>query len=561
MKDHLYFELISSIKDYYSDKYLKEILGNSGEVFPDNVSFTSPASVVVGNKVYEYRFYKTSEKQTEEINVYSIDGNGINKEKSINLDTMDEIQPPSGIPFTYELQGTRTYVNVRGFTGGETGAVAIDWGDGSFTTYKVGEVTQLTKVYHYYGGSSTDRHTVKVYGDYDQVDLYTNVSSTYRNYIRKILSFGDKPLHDCKDAFKYLYNVEEITTDVTPKFVGDCSSMFVQTGKDGGLTHLNMDGWNLAEMTNSKSMFFRLGEPTLTGVSLKNTTVGLGIDISEMFSGIPTVDVTGTTFIDTDPNKNTKAALFVGNSNIIFDNTVFNTSGTTSFIARYQGTEIDISKLDITSFEQAGGIFSYCETLTNVIGDVNVPNASGVTKIFYNCKAMTNFPKVKTSGKSSIGYAFEGCSSATAISASSVFPNISEYMNIAGVFKNCTSLTSTDDIFSKYNGNVYQDVFYGATSMSGKIDVANLYIPDFTGETAHPYVLRNFVSPGMTVNGYGTFLDRMWAYNEQFPRYSHDGSESRYRTCTCNMGASVAGTGSRSNLIQYDNWTITDGES
>lgn len=265
MKDYLSLKIVTPLRHYYSPDYYKSSVYNR-ITFP-TATITSPSSAVIGGKVYEYTSLSGSYDLTEKINVYNLNGDNWEIEKSIDLDGVLDTNLPDDNPFVFDTgYGKELSFRIRGFVGGTFGKVIIRWGTDEWQEINVNDITSLTTFSRSYSSSFT-KPVIRIHGDYDQIVLGTNTET--RQKVNRILDMGSKTLVDPGSCFSYLTRLKGIEWTTPPKFKGNCGYMFRNSGSvvygETESFHLDVSDWDLTEATNFETAFY-LSPIVVTGL-------------------------------------------------------------------------------------------------------------------------------------------------------------------------------------------------------------------------------------------------------------------------------------------------------
>lgn len=136
----------------------------------------------------------------------------------------------------------------------------------------------------------------------------------------------------------------------------------------------------------------------------------------------------------------------------------------------FEGTDIDLSKMDISNATNLGGMFEGCKNVKELdLSNFKTHKATNIGSMFNGCSSMIkiDLSDFDTSNAQSMDTMFQNCSNLTELILPTSFVNESCTMGIHVMFKGCSSLTSLDlSGWKTKNVKYMRDMFNGCTKLA-----------------------------------------------------------------------------------------------
>jgi len=220
--------------------------------------------------------------------------------------------------------------------------VIIDWGDGSDND----TITSAVNASHVYASASTD--TVSITGTLTGLGSSTFLNG-YRNYLTKVLSWGDVGLTDLAYAFNSCANLTDVPEDL-PSTVSKLEFAF----NGASIFNDDISSWNTTNVNNMNSLFMNA---TAFNQDIGNWDVSNVTDMDCLFDG-------ATVF-----NQDIRA---------------WNTENVTTMQALFASSAFnqDISSWDVSSVTNMFAMFYDASAFNQNIGNWDVSNVTDMAWMF-----------------------------------------------------------------------------------------------------------------------------------------------------------------------------------
>ena len=240
----------------------------------------------------------------------------------------------------------------------------------------------------------------------------------------------------------------------------------------GGLTSIDLSGWNASNVTNMYNMFS--GCTNLTSLDLSSFDTSNVTNMQEMFrqcENLKTLDVSGW-----NTNKVINMSFMFSESEKLtsLDLSNFDTSNVTNMRWMFRGcyslTSLDLSHFDTSKVTDMSQMFAWCTSLTSLdLRGWNASNVTDMSSMFSHCRKLTtlNLSGWNTSKVSDMGWMFCGSSSLTSLDLSNF--DTSNVTDIRSMFSGCTSLTTirmkdcSEETINKIKAQLATDGITGCT--------------------------------------------------------------------------------------------------
>ena len=166
--------------------------------------------------------------------------------------------------------------------------------------------------------------------------------------------------------------------------------------------------------------------------------------------------------------------------------TNFNASSASDISEMFQGCT-GLTSLIITGFTantasrvNMAGLFKDCSGLTTLTGfsSINTSKAISLASMFQGCTGLTgtlNLTNFNASSATDISYMFQGCTGLSKITLTGFTANTTSGVNMAGLFKDCSSLTTLTGLSSINTSKATSlaSLFQGCTGLKNTLDLTN----------------------------------------------------------------------------------------
>ncbi|MBN2663597.1 MAG: BspA family leucine-rich repeat surface protein, partial [Bacteroidales bacterium] len=191
--------------------------------------------------------------------------NGIRDIGAFEYEGIDPSSQPLQLVFTTTAANQVVKIPLKG-----TVDVTVDWGDGNSDTW-----TTATNAAHSYLSAGT--YTVSISGTLTGLGRSSSYLNEFKNYLTKVISWGDVGLEDLSNAFNYCTLLTEVPNNL-PVTVTNLSKTFISaTGFNGDISN-----WNTSSVTTMEAMF---ADADLFNQDIGNWDVSNVENMSWMFSG------------------------------------------------------------------------------------------------------------------------------------------------------------------------------------------------------------------------------------------------------------------------------------
>ena len=197
----------------------------------------------------------------------------------------------------------------------------------------------------------------------------------------------------------------------------------------------------------------------LTAISMANIITTYITDMSGMFEGC-----TGLTSLDL---------------------TGFDASGATDMSEMFQDctglTSITLTGFtaNTTSGVNMAGLFKNCSSLTTLtdLSSLNTSKATSLAGMFQGCSGLTglNLTNFNASSATDMSEMFQDCTGLTSITLTGFTANTTSGVNMAGLFKNCSNLTTLTGLSSLNTSKATSlaGMFQGCSGLTGTLNLTN----------------------------------------------------------------------------------------
>ena len=322
-----------------------------------------------------------------------------------------------------------------------------------------------------------------VFSKVNEIDIYNSLFSVDISTLS-----GALPLTSTTD---FLYRVNTSSNRVGKILcfpdvsnVTDMGGMFYDS--NSGLVCINAKGWNTSNVTNMNQMF-ALQTKLSDIIGIEDWDVSNVTDMGGMFhecKSLTSLDLSKWDMSNVTTQYVYNVGMFgeSGLRTLLLPKNINNiTDFRLMFGACFDLTSIDVTSIDTTKATSLAEMFSYCTSLTDIIGieDWNVSNVTDMSWVFNCCVSLTtlNLSGWNTSNVTNMNQMFAenqggryGESKLTEIIGIEDW-NVSNVTNMSDMFFRCVSLTSLD--LSKWNTSKVTDMS-GMFRMCYKLQTLNL---------------------------------------------------------------------------------------
>ena len=395
-----------------------------------------------------------------------------------------------------DKQGSSNNDQITIPTGSGTFNYNVDWGDGTSSTGLTSSVTHTFP--------SSGIYTVSISGDFPHLSF----SGAWQDWSKllTIEQWGNQQWLSMNSSFRNCYNLTYNATDIPDlSLVTDMSYMFFSAGSFNGA----IGNWDVSTVDNMEGMF--------RGAANFNQNIG-SWDVSNVN------DMYGMFYDAFDFNQD------IGNWNV---------SNVTNMAYMFSASAFNqaINTWDVSSVDNIAYMFRYNFVFNQDLNDWDISNMTNLDSMFFNATAFNgNISDWDVSNVTNMHQLFYFASSFNQDLSNW---NVSSAQNMAFMFSYATSFNQDISSWDVSNTNIMVRMFENSVSFDqdlGQWNVSNVSL-----------MSNMFLNVTLSLANYDSLLNGWNALSLQ-PGVNFHGGNSVY--CT--------GETSRLNMVNSDNWTITD---
>ena len=236
----------------------------------------------------------------------------------------------------------------------------------------------------------------------------------------------------------------------------------------GGLTSINLSGWDTSSATTMKNMF--IGCTNLTSLDVSNFDTSMVINMNGMFQNCRSLTSLDVSNFDTSKVANTDSMFHSCSGLTSLDLSNFDTSRVTNmnnmFYACSGLTSLDLSNFDTSMVVNMNGMFNACSGLTSL--DPSNFVTSSVTTMSGMFQSCSNLTSLDLSGwDTSSVTSMSGMFSGTGISHAPI-TTFGNGVNYSGLYGYCPNLKSLPTLTINGPCNLYR-FFVGSANLPSSI--------------------------------------------------------------------------------------------